>query len=216
MLVIPAVRSRESQYDAVMVALAAAYGVVLATGPGALVIAAGVWWTSNTIAHNFIHRPFFRRRAANRIFALYLSAITGIPQSLWRDRHLAHHACHHHLQSAPRAGSRDVDVATFVVRRRPDDLSLLIDEPASGQLLYFRDGIDDAHRDVGERSFNGGWRFASMRLAVHAINLLNEDGLRRGAAAIGGEDHADPGGINRAHAGPTLDSLSSASRRWTR
>ena len=92
MLVISAVRSRESQYDAVMVALAAAYGVVLATGPGALVIAAGVWWTSNTIAHNFIHRPFFRRRAANRIFALYLSATTGIPQSLWRDRHLAHHA----------------------------------------------------------------------------------------------------------------------------
>src|SRR5262245_29899122 len=84
--------SRETQYDAVMVALAAAGGAVLAMGPPAPVIAAGVWWTSNTIAHNFIHRPFFRGRAANRLFALYLTAITGIPQALWRDRHLAHHA----------------------------------------------------------------------------------------------------------------------------
>jgi hypothetical protein len=84
--------SRETQYDAVMVALAAAGGAVLAMRPPAPVVAAGVWWTSNTIAHNFIHRPFFRRRAANRLFALYLTAITGIPQSLWRDRHLAHHA----------------------------------------------------------------------------------------------------------------------------
>jgi hypothetical protein len=51
-----------------------------------------VWWTSNTIAHNFIHRPFFRGRTANEAFAFYLSALLGIPQSLWRERHLAHHA----------------------------------------------------------------------------------------------------------------------------
>jgi hypothetical protein len=84
--------SQESRYDAVMLALAAAYGVVLAAWPTPPVIAVGVWWTSNTIAHNFIHRPFFRRRVANRLFALYLSVLLGIPQSLWRDRHLAHHA----------------------------------------------------------------------------------------------------------------------------
>ena len=58
---------------------------------GALV-AVGVWWTSNTIAHHFIHRPFFRTRAANHAFALSLSMVLGIPQALWRDRHLAHHA----------------------------------------------------------------------------------------------------------------------------
>jgi fatty acid desaturase len=57
-----------------------------------VLIGVGVWWTSNTIAHNFIHRPFFRARASNRLFALSLSALLGIPQSLWRDRHLAHHA----------------------------------------------------------------------------------------------------------------------------
>jgi hypothetical protein len=47
---------------------------------------------SNTVAHNFIHRPFFQARFANRAFALYLSVALGIPQALWRDRHLAHHA----------------------------------------------------------------------------------------------------------------------------
>jgi Fatty acid desaturase len=62
---------------------------VVALGIG---VGLGVWWTSNTVAHNFIHRPFFRARTANRLFALWLSAAVGIPQSLWRDRHLAHHA----------------------------------------------------------------------------------------------------------------------------
>jgi Fatty acid desaturase len=84
--------SPESTYDAVMIALAATYGIVLATWTTAPLIAVGVWWTSNTIAHSFIHRPFFRRRATNRLFALYLTILLGIPQSLWRDRHLAHHA----------------------------------------------------------------------------------------------------------------------------
>ncbi|MEX2558738.1 MAG: fatty acid desaturase [Pirellulales bacterium] len=52
----------------------------------------GLWWNSNTISHSFVHRPFFRRRWANGVFSLYLSGLLGIPQSLWRARHLAHHA----------------------------------------------------------------------------------------------------------------------------
>jgi len=58
----------------------------------AAVIALNVWWTSNTIAHAFIHRPFFRRRAVNLCCRACLSVIVGVPQSVWRDRHLAHHA----------------------------------------------------------------------------------------------------------------------------
>jgi hypothetical protein len=59
---------------------------------GAAAIALGVWWTSNTVAHHFIHRPFFRRNMANRAFAAGMSVAIGIPQALWRERHLAHHA----------------------------------------------------------------------------------------------------------------------------
>lgn len=76
----------------VLVALAVAHAAVLLAVPSIPVIALGVWWNSNTISHNFIHRPFFRSRAANRAFAAFLSMLLGIPQSLWRDRHLAHHA----------------------------------------------------------------------------------------------------------------------------
>ncbi len=57
----------------------------------AIAIAVGVWWNANTVSHLFIHRPFFRTRAANAWCAALLTALLGFPQSLWRDRHLAHH-----------------------------------------------------------------------------------------------------------------------------
>ena len=84
--------SRIDRRNALMIALAATHAVVLFTIPTAPVIALGLWWNSNTISHNFIHRPFFRRRLANVLFGVYLSLLLGFPQSLWRDRHLAHHA----------------------------------------------------------------------------------------------------------------------------
>ena len=83
---------RTARWDALMVALAVAHAAVLLRLPTAPAIALGVWWNSNTISHNFLHRPFFRSRAANRVFGAYLSLLLGIPQALWRDRHLAHHA----------------------------------------------------------------------------------------------------------------------------
>jgi hypothetical protein len=55
------------------------------------VVGIGLWWNANTIAHNFIHRPFFRARWANRLFSLHLSLVLGIPQGYWRERHLLHH-----------------------------------------------------------------------------------------------------------------------------
>lgn len=78
--------------DIVFVGLAAVHGVAVAALPVLPLIAVGVWWNSNTIAHNFVHRPFFHRRWANVAFALYQSVLLGIPQTLWRERHLAHHA----------------------------------------------------------------------------------------------------------------------------
>ena len=78
--------------DTLLVMLAGAHAAVLMAAPAAPVIAIGLWWNANTISHYFIHRPFFRRRGANRAFAAYLSILLGFPHALWRDRHLAHHA----------------------------------------------------------------------------------------------------------------------------
>jgi hypothetical protein len=83
---------RFSRWDALFIALAVLHGVVLVKWPVSAIIAIGVWWNSNTISHNFIHRPFFRSQFLNLLFSAYLSALLGIPQALWRDRHLAHHA----------------------------------------------------------------------------------------------------------------------------
>src|SRR5919108_2550043 len=83
---------RFSRSDAILVALAALHVAILIVWPVAPLIAVGVWWNSNTIAHNFIHRPFFRSTEMNRLFSAALSVLLGIPQTLWRERHLAHHA----------------------------------------------------------------------------------------------------------------------------
>jgi Fatty acid desaturase len=83
---------RHSPWDALPVALAAGHGALLLLAPTAPIIAIGLWWNSNTVAHLFLHRPFFRSPAANRLFACYLTLAVGIPQTLWRDVHLAHHA----------------------------------------------------------------------------------------------------------------------------
>src|SRR5579862_8981900 len=83
---------RHSPWDALLVGLSVAQGIVLLAAPSPAAVALGLWWGSNTIAHNFIHRPFFRPRLLNVLFGLYLSVLLGVPQSVWRERHLAHHA----------------------------------------------------------------------------------------------------------------------------
>ncbi len=85
-------RPRLSSWDRAMVALAGAHAAVLVAFPYPPLIAVGLWWNSNTISHNFIHRPFFRRRPLNLAFSAFLSLLLAIPQSIWRQRHLAHHA----------------------------------------------------------------------------------------------------------------------------
>jgi hypothetical protein len=78
--------------DAVLIALSMMHGALLLTVPSVPLVALGLWWNANTVAHNFIHRPFFRDRRLNRLYSLALSVILGFPQAVWRERHLAHHA----------------------------------------------------------------------------------------------------------------------------
>ena len=88
----PAAGRQTRQRDAIFISLAVAHAAALLVVPSIPLIALALWWNANTIAHNFIHRPFFRRAGANRAFSAFLSLVLGIPQSLWRQRHLQHHA----------------------------------------------------------------------------------------------------------------------------
>lgn len=83
---------RVTGLDIVLPAAALLHAALLIAAPNALVISLALWWNANTVSHHFIHRPFFRSRSANALFALYLSLLLGFPHALWRDRHLAHHA----------------------------------------------------------------------------------------------------------------------------
>src|SRR4026207_675815 len=82
---------RYSNRDAYLIALSLLHPMAVLLAPSVLLIAAGVWWNSDTISHHFLHLPFFRSGIANRAYSLSLSVILGIPQSLWRERHLSHH-----------------------------------------------------------------------------------------------------------------------------
>ncbi|MSP93355.1 MAG: hypothetical protein EXR79_16440 [Myxococcales bacterium] len=73
-------------------ALAARTDAASGYAVAALLLAGFVWWGSNTVAHIHLHRPIFAVRALNRAFSLWLTLFTGVPQSLWRHRHLWHHA----------------------------------------------------------------------------------------------------------------------------
>jgi hypothetical protein len=75
-----------------LILLAVGHAALVLSFPYAPVITLGLWWNSNTIAHYFIHRPFFRLGGLNVAFSLFLSLLLGVPQTLWRERHLAHHA----------------------------------------------------------------------------------------------------------------------------
>ncbi len=88
---LPDVRIRYAAWDALFVMCSIAHAGALVLFASVPVVAIGLWWNANTIAHNFIHRPFFRSRWTNRLFSLHLSLLLGIPQSFWRERHLLHH-----------------------------------------------------------------------------------------------------------------------------
>ena len=113
---------RDSSGDGLLLALSVVHAALLLFVPSIPLIALGLWWNANTIAHNFIHRPFFRSSAANRTFSAYLSLVLGVPQSLWRERHLRHHAetaraahsLHSNLKARPLIDSR-VFVETALV-----------------------------------------------------------------------------------------------------
>jgi hypothetical protein len=82
---------QHSRRDALLVSAALAQGVLMLAAPPMPVVALNLWWGANTVSHNFIHLPFFRSRWANAGFSSLLTLVLGVPQSLWRARHLDHH-----------------------------------------------------------------------------------------------------------------------------
>jgi fatty acid desaturase len=54
--------------------------------------ALSVGWCIDTVAHNFVHNPFFVSEGLNRVTRFMLSAIIGTPQTAYAFNHMRHHA----------------------------------------------------------------------------------------------------------------------------
>jgi len=97
-------------------ALVVALACVGASGPVvALVLALLMAWGANTVAHIHLHTPLFASPRDNRALALYLTALLGFPQTIWRHRHLRHHAGPARADRLPRPDARAVAVELGVV-----------------------------------------------------------------------------------------------------
>jgi fatty acid desaturase len=59
---------------------------------GALIYAFAIGWSQDSIAHNFIHNPFFVSKRANRAMAYVLTLANGAPQTMYAYVHMRHHA----------------------------------------------------------------------------------------------------------------------------
>jgi fatty acid desaturase len=57
-----------------------------------LLYAFSVGWNLNSIAHNFIHNPFFTAPWMNRLMSLVITLALLSPQTMYRYVHLKHHA----------------------------------------------------------------------------------------------------------------------------
>jgi len=93
---------RYSKWDAILIGLSFLHPLAIYYVPSIPVVALALWWNSNTISHHFIHLPFFRSSRCNRAYSVFLSLLLGYPQTVWRDRHLAHHGGQRfHLRFTP-------------------------------------------------------------------------------------------------------------------
>lgn len=78
--------------DRRLIALSAAHAAALCCAPPWPVVGVLLWFDANALSHQAIHRRLFHARRGDALFSAWLSLLLGLPQRLWRARHLAHHA----------------------------------------------------------------------------------------------------------------------------
>src|SRR5207249_8014738 len=115
----------------------------------------------------------------NRVFSAALSVLLGIPQTLWRDRHLAHHAG---VASRLRV-SRQLGVETALILSLWATLTLL--QPRFFLLAYLPGYLTG----LGLCAMQGYWEHATGRPISHYGRIYNFFCFNDGYHA---EHHADP------------------------
>lgn len=99
---------------------------------GATLYALAIGWNQDSVAHNFIHNPFFRAKPLNRLTEYALTLENGVPQTMYRYVHMRHHA-----------GNSD----------RPDAAGRTVDP-----ISIYRHGVDGQAESMLPYVFLGFWR----------------------------------------------------------
>ncbi len=94
--------------------------------------AISISWNINGISHNFLHNPYFRSRALNRLFSIWESLVVGFSQVFYECVHKRHHK-----------GNSD----------RPDEKGETVD-----WLSIYRHGEDGEAENVWAYTFLGYFR----------------------------------------------------------
>lgn len=112
----------------------------------ALVYTFFTFWNLNTIAHYFVHTPWFRSPALNRLFSLIESMAIGYSQTFFNVVHMTHHVGNNDRRDA--AG----DTADWLSFYRYGKNGLPENVWAFTFLSYFRDDPKETYRKLKAKS----------------------------------------------------------------
>lgn len=124
-----------------------------------------IGWNLNSVAHNFIHTPYFRSAGLNRLFSLCESLAIGFSQTYYRWIHLRHHS-----GNSDRPGPDGETVDWLSIYRHGKD-----GQPESVWsytfLSFFRDDLGEVHRAIAVRD-PAEARFGRIELGAFAALAL--------------------------------------------
>ena len=106
-----------------------------------VVLVYAFYYNPIVITHNFLHTPFFRRRAMNKAFAVVNSANLFLPQVLYKYHHLIHHQ---YANDPVRNGTTLDPSSTFRYGRNGLQEGFF----SYSALGLFRDGTSHAYREA--------------------------------------------------------------------
>jgi fatty acid desaturase len=114
--------------------------------PLGLIYAVSISWNINGVSHNFIHNPYFRSPALNRLFSILESLVNGFSQVFYECVHKRHH-----MGNSDRQDEHGDTIDWLSIYRHGHDGHA--ENPwAYTFLSYFRDDIKATYREIRARS----------------------------------------------------------------
>lgn len=119
----------------------------------------------NGVGHNFIHNPFFRSKALNRLFGITQSIVCCFSQTMYDAVHMQHHKGNSDRQDE----SGDTVDWLSICRHGHDGEA---ENPWSYVFLsFFRDDVGAIKRELRKRN-NGDLFWGNIELIIFAMTLL--------------------------------------------